>query len=180
MAFIAYRLTALAVLASILLFSNFSSNKSKPDISWQQSKLEITIREGETFSEDFGFITNRELSDVSIWITPEIEKFVIVRPANFSNIQAGSVVRIQTIFTIPEDLTPGIYDGTVHVRLKNRTVAKPLPVIINVQPKITPPPPEITELYYDDGTAEAFDFDPVLGRAVFSAKFSSGGPTKIL
>src|SRR3989338_11431241 len=184
--FLALGLAAVGMaLASILLFADFVVDKFKPDISWQQPKLEKSIHQGETLSDDFGFISNKELANVTVWVAPEIAPFVMVRPAQFERIQSGSVVRIQVIFTIPSDLTVGNYNGTVHIRLGNRTIAKPLPINMNVLPQPPPPPPPPPdiplELFYDDGTAEAFDFDPVFGRAVFFTKFvASGQSVKIL
>lgn len=170
----------ISLIAGVLFLNSGNVEKNKPDIVWQQNKLEKTVPVGTTVSGDFGFITNKDLADVKIWVSPEIAPYIIIRPAQFDKIDAGSLVRIQTIFTLPSNLALGDYDGTVHVRLGNKTIAKPLPVIIHAIQKPAPPPAESFEIFYDDGTAEAFDFDPVLGRAVFSTKFYSGAePIKI-
>ncbi|MFN7088563.1 MAG: hypothetical protein ACK4NX_01970 [Candidatus Paceibacteria bacterium] len=177
-----------ALLGSVLLLSSFfaSELKTKPDISWQQKKLERVIFQGGRVSEDIGFISHKDFESLRIWISPEIEKYVFATPLIIERVQAGSVVRLQIIFVIPPDLNPGTYDGTLHIRKDNRTIASPLPISFTVElkpePSPTPTPsPELMELFYDDGTAEGFDFDPVLGRAVFFSKFVlQGTQVKIL
>jgi hypothetical protein len=174
----------IALLASILTLNHYTINKeivSGPYIAWQEQKIERSVNPGERFSLDFGFITKRDLQNVNIWITPEISSYVISVPSGFPSIPANSVSRVQLIFTIPQDIAFGTYDGTVHIREGERTFAKPLPISFTVVPKPSPTPsPGIIELFYDDGTAEGFDFDPVHGRAMLTSKFSLGEGYKIV
>lgn len=187
-----------ALAAGVLVLTNFIIKQGGPDIIWQTKKLDVTVAEGGRVSEDISFIVNQDLPSLRIWVSPEIDKYVFARPLLFESLKAGSLVKVQILFIIPENLATGTYEGTIHLRQDwpRRTIAMPLPVILNVIPKPspsptpepsptatpTPPPvPQILELYYDDGTAEGFDFDPVLGRAVFFTKFVSRGETvKIL
>lgn len=170
--------------AGVLLLLNYGIRLQGPDVVWQETRLEKTLHQGDQVSEDIGFISNRDLENINIWVAPEIEKYLFARPLVFDRIQGGSVVRIQVIFIIPNDLAPGTYDGTIHIRKDRTTIARPLPVVFTVAERPSPSPspsPQPIELFYDDGTAEGFDFDPVYGRAVFFTKFVASGETvKIL
>jgi len=169
-------------LASVLLLANFVVNKTRPDIIWQTPILQKSVSQGAQVSEDISFIVNKTLENLSVWVSPEIRDYVFARPLQFSRLEAGTLVRVQVIFIIPDTLQPGSYDGTIHIRQEQKTIAKPLPVYLTVTPKPEPSPqPAPIELFYDDGSAEGFDFDPVFGRAVFFTKFvASGQSVKIL
>src|SRR3989344_2721563 len=168
-----------AIIGGVLFLGGFL--KGKPDIVWQSQKLEVVVSRGGETSADVSFIVNQNLEDVSLEVTPELAGFTILMPAFFDSLPTGSVVKPHAIFSVPENVELGTYGGTIHVKIGSRTFAKPLPINITVVEKPPPSPPVPLEIFYDDGTAEGFDFDPVVGRAVYFTKFvSSGDPVKIL
>ena len=65
---------------------------------------------------------------------------------------------------------------------QERTFAKPLPITITVVAPPPPPPADQIELFNDDGSAEAFDFNHSFGRVASFAKFDITGqvPLKIV
>jgi len=172
-----------AIIGVLTLGSSVFDFKGKPDVIWQTKKIEITAPQGSRVSADISFLINKDLENVSIRVTPEIEPYVLLTPNFLANVQAGSVIKPQVIFAVPEDIEVGTYGGTIQIRGSNkgkknlRAFARPLPVVINVIEKPTPPPGEQLELFHDDGTAEAFDFDPFLGRAGSFSKFDISGQT---
>lgn len=127
----------LVLAAGLGLFNIFSG----PAIQWTPEKIEQEIFIGTAKVFNVQFVSKKDLEDVQIWITPELEDFVTAIPDSFDNIEKDKTIQIEIIASIPLDAPIDSYGGTIHLKaLKqkgkegtSKTFAKPLPVVLEIK-----------------------------------------------
>jgi hypothetical protein len=161
------------MLGMLLLILGSTANaltiKQTTRISWQPPTIEKTIGNGSgaTRDETFTFVSNNKLTNVVIWVTPELRPFLRVEPEKFDNIQAGVPYNVKAHFVIPPRALEGIREGTVHLRLGNATLPNTLKVKVNVDyagnviPNTTHVLPETTTRYLTLVTPERLVFSQI-------------------
>ncbi len=105
---------------SILLLSLFSLFVStgfakNGKVQWSQKKVEISGKPGDSFSMNVQFESDKDLSNASLWVVPELQPFISVTPSDFPTIDAGSTYPVSIDVSIPEDSEEGSYEGTIHL-----------------------------------------------------------------
>ncbi|KKU14645.1 MAG: Glycoside hydrolase family 5, partial [Parcubacteria group bacterium GW2011_GWB1_45_9] len=81
---------------------------------------------------DIEFIANQQLTNAELFIAPEIRQFIkVLTPLN-NQINSGERTQIKLLLQILATQSIGELEGSIHVRMRNRTVAKPLPVSIRI------------------------------------------------
>ena len=127
--------------AIILLLSFFSlsistgfaqKNKVVPPIYWSQKKVEINAG-SIPFSINVEFESNKSLSNVSLWVVPELQPFISVTPVDFATIDPGTPYSVSIDVSIPYDTEIGsLYDGTIHLRDGKSTIPQTLKVALSI------------------------------------------------
>jgi len=130
--------TLILLLILILLISPLSTTVGTTapvnKVIWLPSGLELTIFPGSTQILEIKLRTSQPISDASIFVVPEIGKFLSVQTMGLQSILANQEYTFQTTVTVPLTTAFGNYDGTVHLRQRQQTVAVPLKVVIHVVP----------------------------------------------
>jgi hypothetical protein len=104
-----------------------------PTIQWSPSVVTHTIGSGSASDLlEATFTSSESLADVTVFITPNLRPFIQLESLEFAQISAGAMYEISGLFVVPPGAAAGVYDGTIHLRLGNRTVARPLPVTLTV------------------------------------------------
>jgi hypothetical protein len=104
-----------------------------PPVSWTPQSVSGTIAPGGIKAVSVSFHAFQHLGNVSIRVVPEIAPFVRVEPSSFANVKAGSTIQVSIIFTAAPNASLGMFDGTVQLKQRNKTLAKPLPVVVTVR-----------------------------------------------
>ncbi len=106
----------------------------KPSITWSPSRIEATIGNGTEVTRDSTITVSSSatLTDVDLWIVPELSGFLSLEPSHFATMTAGATYNVEVHLTVPPGATPGSYDGTVHVRSGSQTIPQTLKVLINL------------------------------------------------
>jgi hypothetical protein len=107
--------------------------QSKSHVTWNPSSLSKTIFVGTTSSVDVTFTTERDLQDVTLSVVPDLAGIVSVIPSSFGTIKAGEAQTVKIIFTVPENAQLQTLSGTIHLKQGSRTIARPLPVSVQMQ-----------------------------------------------
>jgi hypothetical protein len=68
---------------------------------------------------------------------PELQKFIQVNPISFSAITKGQTNNLTLTFSASQDALLGTFDGTVHLKVGPKNIAKPIPVVVNVWRSVT-------------------------------------------
>lgn len=108
------------------------ANSSGVGIVWSPEQVEKTLFIGSTALVNVSFVSKTSISQPTIFIVPEIEKFIKIRTAP-QKIIVGTENKVDLVLSIPADTPEGTYAGTIHVRDGKRTIAKPLPITLHVQ-----------------------------------------------
>jgi hypothetical protein len=112
---------------------------AEPTISWTQAQTAEIVAQGEKERLVVSFISKKDLSDVNVWIVPELEQYVSVEPSSFSRVRKNEAVSIVLNFEIPIDAPVSSINGTLHLResrKSKKTFAKPLPIKIIIEESI--------------------------------------------
>jgi hypothetical protein len=116
----------LFILAIPLLLSLPLSAKDL--IKWVPATISTQTLSGTITSIDVTVTTATPLSDVQVWVVPDLASYVSVSPSFFPDIPAGVPQHLHVQFEIPENISSTVLEGTVHFRLGNSTIAPPLSV----------------------------------------------------
>jgi hypothetical protein len=78
------------------------------------------------------FVSQENLTDIDIWVTPSLREYVSVDPDHFATIAAGETNGYTITLNTHQDDFPGWHEGTIHYRQGSRTIAKPVPVEMEI------------------------------------------------
>lgn len=126
--------TITLITVTIILFFP-SSVPAKPTIIWTPSSIEETVSPGESKTVTVNFTSSKDVNDVVVRVVPELEPFVQVEPASFSELEKGETVDFSITISAGQESELGTFDGTIQLRSgidPEKTFAKPLPVVVNV------------------------------------------------
>lgn len=135
----------LALTAGILLFSSnglaVKAVKPKYPITWAPRKIIETMSLGEIKTVSLTLTSSTKLNHAHLWIVPELQPFVkSITPASFKNIQANTPLPVTIDLFCPHDISPGLYDGTIHLRVEKKTSPPPLKIQLMIEDSENIPP----------------------------------------
>lgn len=106
--------------------------KDTPSIWWEPTKLNVSVFQGGAKSATITFISNKDLKDVSIFITPRLAQFAQVTPTSTLKIFKDTENTLELLFTIPDDIPTDVLGGTLQIKSGNKTIAQPLSITVDV------------------------------------------------
>lgn len=101
-------------------------------IKWSPEKLETTVFQGGIRTINLEFTSKDKLSNIDVFIVPELSPFVKTIPEKFESMTADTTNKIQIIIAVPANATLADVDGTIHLRSGKKTLAKPFPVTLHI------------------------------------------------
>ncbi len=107
--------TFILLLCLFSLFATDSLAKGKK-IHWSEKKVEVIAEREDSFSVSVSFKSDKDLSDVSLWVVPELQPYISVSPASFETINKGYEYYVILNVAVPADTANGLYDGTIHLK----------------------------------------------------------------
>lgn len=117
----------------VMLFSiSKPSLAATPVISWTPGGITVTVATGDSAEVDVKFSSKIKLNNATLFIVPELQPFITITPSSFASISAGAENSVRLAISIPPTTPLGIYDGTVHLRVANRTYPQTLKVTLQV------------------------------------------------
>lgn len=121
--------------------SSIENHFSSPIIRWTPEKFSEKIFIGGSIIRGISFISKEDLVEISVFIVPELKPFISVKPEHFTSVKAGEENELELKISIPQDISLGIVEGTVHLKAlkqkgkKNetsRTLARPLAITLEI------------------------------------------------
>jgi hypothetical protein len=116
-------------LATLLL--TVSAVTAGTPATWTPASLAGTVATGQSKQVTVSLTSADDLSNVSLRVVPELERFVSVSPATITSLPKGTVLRVTVTMSAPGDAQPGSYSGVLQLRHGN-TIPKPLPITVSV------------------------------------------------
>ncbi len=114
-------------------FASMSSNKSSnPIIAWSPQSIEEKISLGGTSELNVVFESKEDLQNIELWLTPELKDFITFNPEYFDNIPANAKNSVHLEILVSAETPLGVYDGTLHVRVGNRTLPQTLKITLEI------------------------------------------------
>lgn len=113
-----------------LLYSPLSD--ANPTVRWTPSSLYASLAAGESTTSTATFIPSANATNVTVRVVPSLAPYVSVSPTSFASLAKGATYSVTVTMTAPVDMVVEAYDGTIHLRQGNRTLAQPLPVVMEV------------------------------------------------
>ena len=118
-------------IAGFILFSP-SSAPAAPVINWTPESVTETISPGGSKVVNVSFTSTENLSNVEVWVVPELQPYIQFQPSSFAQITKGQTISVSMTFSANWDSQTGLIEGTIHIRQGRKTIAKPLPVKFDV------------------------------------------------
>lgn len=128
--------TRLLLLALLFFLPLETQNKSH--VTWHPSSLSQTIFIGTSSFVDVAFTSERDLQDVTLSVVPELASIVSVEPSTFQMIKAGEAQTVRITFSVADNAEVQTLLGTIHVKQGSKTIARPLPVSVQIQTASAP------------------------------------------
>jgi len=124
-----------------LLVFTFSTLAGKSPVTWTPAKIQETMLLGETTTLSVTFTSAIKLKKANLWAVPKLHPFVkSIVPASFETIQANIPYTVTIQLSASHDSIPGMYDGTIHLRVNNKTYPQPLKITLTVEDTENSPP----------------------------------------
>jgi|GEM_PF-4699072 len=123
-----------------LPFSPFhAAHWSKHPVTWSPEKIEETIGKGTMRDIPVSFITRAGLKNATLWVTPELKRFIRLDPVHFEKVEANTSYQLTLHLVIPERAKGGSYEGAIHLRVDKKTYPSTLKVKLQIAETNTPP-----------------------------------------
>ncbi len=101
-------------------------------ISWTPIPLEATVLSGGQSEYRIVLRTSVALSGVRLMVVPDLAPYLRLEPDAFDLLTAGRSAQVRAVFSAPADAPPASIEGAVQVRQGLRSLAKPLPVRLEI------------------------------------------------
>ena len=108
-------------------------------VSWEPAQLSQPAFNGSVSFSTITFTSEVALSGVTLWVTPELAPYVSTEPTRFETVPAGIPQTVTLVVRIPPATVPRWRDGSIHLQVGAKTIARPMPVRLAIQP----PGPEL-------------------------------------
>ena len=127
------RFFSLSVLLSLILgmFITTYAQNNRPVVSWNTNEITQTIGGAQLVSPlVVKFQVSKPLTDVNIFVVPEIRRFVTVQSSDLSNLQPSSEYSLTLLFSVPTQTAEGVtvelftYDRATRPSLKHSRLSK--------------------------------------------------------
>ncbi len=128
------RAAAAAAMLFVLLLVSAGLVSAATVIEWSPLEVECTIGNGDGPTEDaIVMVTSHtSLSDVDVRVVPELAGFVEVIPDHFDTMEPETPYEVRLRFSVAPGAGAGQYSGTVQICVGKRVIARPLPVVMDV------------------------------------------------
>lgn len=156
-----FLLSAGVILIAVILFFP-SSSPATSVIKWTPASITETISPGGSKVINVSFTSSEDIDNVTVRVVPELEPFIQVEPTSFSQIAIGQTVNLDIILSAGQDSPLGTFDGTVQLRAGSNTMAKPLPVEVNIGQRYSDPEGRYSVMFPSDIEAEVVENSLVL------------------
>ena len=124
-------LSVIFVVFAVVLFIPKSS-PAAPVITWTPAPITETVSPGGSKMVNVTFTSSKNLSNVTVWIVPELQPFVQVQPVIFNQITKGQTTNLTLTISANIDSPLGTFDGTIHLRIGSKTYPQTLKVLVKI------------------------------------------------
>jgi murein DD-endopeptidase MepM/ murein hydrolase activator NlpD len=101
-------------------------------IIWTPKNIQLTLGLGDIRDIAASFVSNTNMSNVDLWVVPELQPFVRLAPNHFDTVVAGSSYSVSIHFSVPLGTETRLYDGTIHARVGSATYPQTLKINLNI------------------------------------------------
>lgn len=134
-------IAGLAVLVAVVfLFSRRAEpGTTQPPIAWTPDHLVVALAPGETKGVQATATVRSTVPATVAEVVPALAPYVSVSPGAMGAVNAGSQVQFTVTFSVASGTPFQTVEGTLHLRADDNTVARPLPITINIWQRYTDP-----------------------------------------
>lgn len=111
-----------------------SSMRQTFPIKWTPSEIVVTLSPGETKTIDVTSTIRKSIQATTATLSPSLQSFVSVAPSGLPALSTGSQRTFQLRVSVPSTAALGTIDATLHLRSGTTTLARPLPITLNIWP----------------------------------------------
>jgi hypothetical protein len=125
------------VVAAVLLIvigtaSPATPQPVRPLVAWDPPAIEIVLHPGATALVPATAMMAPGTPNADLWLTPSLATYVSVTPDAITVSQEGGTENLDVLFSVPQDTEPGTIEGALHLLSGKRTVARPLPITLDI------------------------------------------------
>ncbi len=116
--------------AGVLLYS--PESEVRPSVAWAPPSISLVVGAGQSTAVEATFIPSENASDVTVGVVPELATYVSVSPASFASVVKGVAYPVTVTASASSTAPLGLHEGTLHLKQGKKTLAKPLPIGVEV------------------------------------------------
>jgi hypothetical protein len=132
----------LLALAAIVLTP--SPAPADPVIRWTPQSVIENVTPGASKTISVSLVSSEDVANVAVRVVPALEPFVQIGPTSFPQLLKGQPATLSVTIAANHETPFGVFDGTIHLTLSQKTLAKSLP--LNVTYSVVPVPPDPGEV----------------------------------
>jgi len=126
------KIRSLLLIVITLFLSSISFGSKNNVIQWEANHLESVLGDVSSETITTSFTSSRELTDVELWVVPELLPYVNIQPQTFDLIVPGVSYEVTITTSIHQGVLPDNLDGTIHVKDDKKTVPATLKLSLEI------------------------------------------------
>jgi hypothetical protein len=103
-----------------------------PTVSWSPASIYQSVGAGQSTTTTATFTATEDASNVAVRVVPALAPYVSVTPTSFSSIAKGMSYPVNIAVAASATAPLGTTTGTIQLKQGSATIAKPLPVSVDV------------------------------------------------
>lgn len=122
----------LLVLAGVGALLYPPESEANPSVAWTPSALSLEVGAGQSTAVEATFTPSVNATNVSVGVVPELAPYVSVSPSSFAIVEKGLSHTVTVTASASSTASLGLHEGTLHLKQGKKTLAKPLPIGVEV------------------------------------------------
>lgn len=107
-------------------------SEANPTIAWKPPSLSLMVGAGQSTAVEATFTPSANASGVTVEVVPELAPYVSVSPSSFASVEKGVNYAVTVTASATSTAPLGLHEGTLHLKQGKKTLAKPLPIGVEV------------------------------------------------
>ncbi|MBK9682636.1 MAG: hypothetical protein IPO59_04890 [Betaproteobacteria bacterium] len=120
------------ITVALCLLHAFASAAPNYPVAWDRPHLDISVEAGAERHIGVAFTSMDDFDQLSLDVVPALAPYVTTKPVLLSSVQRGQPTPVWLRISVPDAVSPGVYEGTVKLSRGAKALASPLKIRLQV------------------------------------------------
>ncbi len=120
------------LLSTLFATSSAFAGTSTPALAWLPAQVTVTMAPGDTKTIQATVTAQSAVKSTAALVAPALTPFLVASPSTVSGLGRGATQTFTLTFAVPTSTPFQTVTGTFHLDVGKTTIARPLPIVVNV------------------------------------------------